>query len=557
MKKKLLIATLLVATCQLQAQLLDNLSIGLESNAVWYNDDTKTGKFFDDVNNDSDEHFRSNNYLKLDYTFLKNFTATLQVESYEPLPLLNYSPNFNDTNLGTYSLNYRNEKLDVTAGHYYEQFGNGLIFRSWEDRQLGLNNAMFGGSATYTPMDFLAVSGVYGKQRVGFKITDSEIYGFNTELNISEILSLGESSLNLGLSYIGRYEEIKIENPDFDALTNAFSGRLDYSSNSFYASAEYVFKSEDGIVQFGQISNALVKPGNAFLLNGGIFSKGMGLDLTFRRIENMGFYSEREKAGNVYNENLVNYIPALTRQHDYLLANIYVYQAQPNVAFLDPSLMKAGEIGGQLDFFYTFKKDSSLGGKYGTKIALNGSYWANLKGEYDYDNLDYDLDLFGFGQKYYSEVNLEVRKKWNKKWSSIFFYLNQYYNKKYVEDSQGTVKTNIGVAETTYKMNNGKSIRLEGQHLWTNDDKKSWVGGVFEFFLNSNFSFYINDIYNYGNDEQDARIHYYNLGGSYTKGATRLGINYGRQRGGLLCVGGVCRYVAESTGLSINLTVSL
>jgi hypothetical protein len=33
-------------------------------------------------------------------------------------------------------------------------------------------------------------------------------------------------------------------------------------------------------------------------------------------------------------------------------------------------------------------------------------------------------------------------------------------------------------------------------------------------------------------------------------------MNYGRQRGGLICIGGVCRFVPENTGLTANLTVN-
>jgi len=47
------------------------------------------------------------------------------------------------------------------------------------------------------------------------------------------------------------------------------------------------------------------------------------------------------------------------------------------------------------------------------------------------------------------------------------------------------------------------------------------------------------------------------LGGSYIKGANRYAINYGRQRGGLVCTGGICRYVPESTGFSFSVTTSL
>jgi len=452
MKKLLLLVAFCFTINQMSAQLLDNLRVGLESNMAWYNDDKRTGSFEDDVNDDTDKHLRVNSYLKLDYNFLKNFTATVQLESYEPLALLNYSPNFDGTNLGIYSLNYRSEKLEATAGHFYEQFGSGLILRNWEDRQLGLNNALLGGRVKYMPTNFLSLSGLYGKQRVGFETADSDIFGFNTEIDISNIFKLENSSLNLGLSYVGRQEKTNIEDPNFDELTNAFSGRIDFSKGSFYANAEYVAKSDDVYVFNGQLLDDFVNPGNALLFNTGFSKKGFGLDATFRRLENMGFYSEREKTGNVFLENNINFTPALTKQHDYLLSNIFVYQAQSQVVFADPELMEAGEIGGQIDVFYNIKKGTALGGKYGTKLAFNASYWAGLKGNYDYDNLSYDVDYFGFGDKYFSDVSLEIRKKWNKKVNSIFYYVNQYYNQKTIEDnfSGEQIKTNIVVGETNW-----------------------------------------------------------------------------------------------------------
>ncbi|GGW72592.1 hypothetical protein DFQ11_10197 [Winogradskyella epiphytica] len=558
MKRLILLLVFCLSGQFIFAQLLDNLRIGLESNSAWYNDDKKTGSFYDTENQDGDKHIRSNNYLKLDYSFLKNFQASVQIESYEPLALINYSPNLEGTNIGTYSLNYKSSKLDVTAGHYYAQFGSGLILRNWEDRQLGLNNALFGGKVEYTPMESIHLTGLYGKQRVGFDTSDGEVFGANVEIDLSSIIDFESTSLSLGLSYVGRKEATEIVDPNFDELTNAFSGRLDFYEGSFYSSLEYVSKSEDAIVQVGQIMNNFVKPGNAILFNAGFSQKGFGLDATFRRLENMSFYSERQKSGNLFIENIVNYTPGLTKQHDYLLTNIFVYQAQPQVSFLDPGLLKAGEIGGQIDLFYQIKKDTPLGGKYGTKIAFNMSYWAGLKGDFDYNNLDYSTDLFGFGNKYFSDINFEIRKKWNSKWNSIFYYVNQYYSKKQIEGNFGAepIKSNIVVAEATRKLNGGKSFRIEAQKLWSDSDGHDWVGGTFEFNLSSKYSVYINDIYNSGNDSDTAETHYFNIGGSYTKGSTRLGLNYGRQRAGLICVGGVCRYAAEATGVSANLTMS-
>ena len=260
MKRSVISLTFIFISLISNSQVLDNLSIGLESNTVWYNDDNETGDFFDTANNDSDKHIRSNSYLKIDYNFLENLTASVQIESYEPFALLNYSKNYEGTNLGIYSLNYRDSKLNITAGHFYSQFGSGLILRNWEDRQLGINNALQGGKIVYDPFSFISLTALYGKQRVGFTTSAGEIYGFNSEIDAASIFNFKNTSLDIGLSYVGRKEETTFLEPSFNELTNSLSGRIDYYHNNFYSNAEYVIKSEDAIKQGGQLSNRLVKP---------------------------------------------------------------------------------------------------------------------------------------------------------------------------------------------------------------------------------------------------------------------------------------------------------
>ena len=91
--------------------------------------------------------------------------------------------------------------------------------------------------------------------------------------------------------------------------------------------------------------------------------------------------------------------------------------------------------------------------------------------------------------------------------------------------------------------------------MFSNSKNHNWIGGTLEFSLSSKVNIYINDIFNSGTDKDTEKTHYYNMGGSFTKGTTRIGLNYGRQRAGLVCVGGVCRFVPEATGLTMNLTV--
>ncbi|MGK4569341.1 DUF6029 family protein [Flavobacterium sp. 3HN19-14] len=500
---------------------------------------------------------RANSYLLLNYKY-KNWTAGIQGESYEEKALLNYNPKFNETNVATYFVQFKNKMVDVTAGYFYEQFGSGLIFRGWEDRALGINNALRGGRVIFTPTEYLTFKGIYGRQRTGFDVSDGDVYGFDAEIGLSDIFKMKTSGLSLGASYVGRDEETDIVDPNFNSLTSVYGGRLNFTHKSYYLSAEYDYKSEDAVVEVsGQVPNNFIEPGNALLINTGYSKKGFGIDATFRRLENMGFYSERKAKGNAFNDRIMNFIPSLTKQHHYNLANIYVYQAQPNVILADETLVKAGEIGGQVDLFYDFKKGTPIGGKGGMKVAFNFSNWNALGGDfYISDKKRFDADFFGFGKKYFSDYNVEITKKWNSKWQGMFSYINQYYNKKLIEETEGLVKTNIIAAEATYKFGAAKSVRLLGEHMWADSDKKNWAGGTFEFNVNSKLSFYTSDIYNYGNDDPEMRNHYYNFGGAYRKSATRIAVNYGRQRGGLVCVGGVCRFVPESTGISLSLNTT-
>ena len=525
------------------------LTTSLESNSQWYIDDEKIKLSPEDAK----ERLRSNNYLRLDY-YTGNWSFGTQIESYEPISLLNYNPELEGTNIGTVYAKYKFEKinLEITAGHFYEQFGSGLVFRTWENRQLGINNAMFGGRIKYKPIQPIELTILGGKQRIGmgFDLSEGVIYAANLETDISSLFKIKNHALGIGLSYVGRYEEDKYpRSPD---LLSTYSGRVSYGVGNFYAEAEYVKKDKDLLVEVGSVIEKVKEPGDALRLNLGYTEKGLGIDVNLRRIENLWLYSQQNLAGNDYTQGTLNYIPALTKQYDYSLQNIYVYQAQPQLIYFGK--FKAGEIGGQIDLFYEFKRKTALGGKYGTKLAFNTSHFWGLKAEKEAGNT-YNSTYFATGEKYYSDYGLELRKKWSKNWSSIFMYLNQYYNT-ILEDRDEIVNAHTLAAESTYKLGGGKSVRLELQHQWADAYHKNWVGAMVEYNINYNWSVFVFDMYNYGNTDENKRIHYYNAGISYTKKSTRIAVQYGRQRGGLLCVGGICRMVSEAAGLTVNITTS-
>ncbi|WP_284653778.1 DUF6029 family protein [Flavobacterium terrisoli] len=530
---------------------------GFESNAQWYLNDKGLKDEFNNPTVHPEDPVRSNNYLFLNYKY-KNWSAGIQGESYEQNALLNMNPKYNGTNVATYFVQFKTEKIDITAGYFYEQFGSGLLLRSWEDRALGINNALRGGRIIFKPVNYITIKTLYGRQRTGFDVARSDIYGADLEFDLKTIFKFQTSDLTLGFSYVGRDEKTNLPVQDFNNLTYGVAGRINFTHNSFYASTEMNYKSEDAVVQVtNQVNNRLVKPGSALLLNTGYSKKGFGIDATFRRLENMSFFSERGAKGNEFNDRIMNFIPSLTKQQHYNLANIYVYQAQPSVFLADQDLVKAGEIGGQIDVFYDIKKGTALGGKNGMKIAFNCSNWNALSGTYYIFNpQNYETDFLSFGKRYYTDYNIEITKKWNNKWQSAFSYINQYYNKKMVEGTDGEIRTNVLAAEATYKFTAIRSLRVVGEHMWADYDKKNWAASTVEFNINSKWSCYVTDLYNYGNDLEYQQNHYYNLGGAFRKNSTRIALSYGRQRGGLVCVGGVCRNVPESSGVSLSLNTS-
>lgn len=552
--KRILLAGLLLSAYSGYSQ----IRVGFENNSQWYVDDKKI-KIDPE---EAEDRLRTNSYLKVDYDY-KKWSFGTQIEAYEPKALLNYSPDFEGVNIGTIYARYNDFEngLDITAGHFYDQFGSGLLFRSWEDRQIGINNAVFGLNVKYDFNENIKITALGGKQRIGmgFDLSKSYVFGGNADFDISGISGLEEVGLHAGISYLGKSEEeqefVEAYNQGLDRLQNAFSGRFGFEYKDLFGEIEYVYKQGDAHFEGGTVLGFNKQSGNAFLINGGYSVKGTSFGFNLRRLENMSFYSDRNLTGNIYNSGVLNYVPALTKQYDYSLQNIYVYQAQYLLSVFDLK-QKLGEIGGQFDFYHNFERGSFLGGKYGTDLVVNGSYWAGLKTEVVDEGNALDAGFFDFGKKYYHDFGLEIRKKWSKDWSSIFMFLNQYYNSPFLNGEFEIVKTNIVSAESTYQFLGNKSVRLELQHLWADADKKNWAGGTIEFATNANWSFYVSDIYNYGNDIEDERIHYYNVGASFTKGTTRVSASYGRQRGGLLCVGGVCRMVSEAAGLTVGITTS-
>jgi len=292
--------------------------------------------------------------------------------------------------------------------------------------------------------------------------------------------------------------------------------------------------------------------------------KGLGVSLSGKRIDNMSYKSRSSELGEALD---INYLPPLTRPQAYSLATIYPYATQAN-----------GEMGIQGQINFTIPKKSKLGGKYGTKIELNYSNIFNIDKQAVAEGipvdstgtLGYKSDFFSIGQpKYFETFNFVIARKFNTKFKMLLSYVYQVYNQAVLEEGlfvstpdYPTIYAHIGIADLTYKLTPTKSLRMEIQHLYTDQDKGStkikgnWILGLLEFNIAPKWFFTVFDEFNYGNPDKDMQLHYYSVAMAYVQGTSRIALSYGRQREGLLCVGGVCRVVPAANGVTLTLSSS-
>ncbi len=502
----------------------------------------------------ADEVVLNNAFLNLIYSS-NNFTVGLRYESYLNA-LLDYDSEFKGNGIPYRYATYSIDGLEITAGNFYEQFGSGLIFRSYEEKGLGIDNAMDGIRLKYRIGKGISLKSFIGKSRTFFTYADGIFRGIDGEVDVNETFGLeNQTKYILGGSFISRYEQRS--NPKFIIPQNvaAYAGRLNILNGGWNYYGEYAYKINDPINSL-QESEMNYASGSAFTNSITYSQRGFGVTAEIHRADNMLLLSERDRTGKAY---IMNYIPTLSKPHAYTLLATYPCATQA-----------MGELGVQLDLFYKFKKGTLLGGKYGTKINLNLSRINALEGGNSMlnDNTDHTPALLNFDEElYFSDINLEINKKVNKKVKYNAVFAHQKYNKDFLEGKTpgeyGTLSSTIGVIDLSYKIKKGHTIRIETQALFAKEldsvSKKQegdWVMALAEYTISPNWFFTIQDMYNYGNEDESKRLHYMNINFGFLKGATRFEIGYGKKREGIFCVGGVCKVVPSSNGLNLSITSS-
>lgn len=514
----------------------------------------------------SHEDFRTNTYVDLALQS-KYVDAGARFEYLEH-PLPGFEKDFKGWGVPFFYVKGKLNKAELTLGNFYDQFGSGFIFRTYEERSLGIDNSILGARLVVNPFSGVRLKALSGKQRRYWAHNDAWVSGADLELSLDEwfhALQQSGTYLTLGGSWVNKHEKADDDLLMVDAShrlnlpenVNAWDARVNLNKGPFNILAEYAQKTQDP-----SFDNAYIyRKGYVAMLSGSYSRKGMSLLLQAKRSDNFSFRSRRSMTGT---SSMINHLPAFTEDQTYALAALYPYATHP-----------AGEWAYQAQLGYTFRRHTALGGKYGTQLKINFSHVHGI------DQSEHGLLLnseplstgqlqpvtnvptyyTGVGTKgygssfwrwgggtYYQDIDVQLDKRITRDFKMHLMYMNQFYNKTVVEGEGGMIHSNIFIADLLFNLSRDTKLRTELQYLTTADDDADWAFALAELSVAPHWMFTVSDEYNCG----VTNAHYWQTYVTYNLGAHRFQLGWGRTRAGYNCSGGVCRYVPESKGFTLS-----
>ena len=542
LKNTSLLFSFLFLCLNLSGQEGARLSGNLELNANFFNRDTLIGA----SNTPQYDHqlFGTESWLQLTYNY-KGFELGGRLDFYHNSNIINPQSSFNGQGLGRWYASKSVYDLDITIGYIYDQVGSGIIYRAYEERYLGIDNALLGARLQYNFSDDWRVVGFAGKQKNRFELYESVIKGatfdgflsFGEEQGISIAPGLGvvnrtldDGSMNLLVSELRTYADENKFVPKYNNYAFSFFNNLSAGKFNWYVEAAY--KTEDS---FRNLAGDLFlqDEGSVIYTSISYAHKGLGLTLEGKRTENFEF---RTRPQEELNRGLVNFLPPMQRVNTFRLLSRYNAATQ----FI-------GELAFQADISYKVNKN----------LLLNGNFSRIT-------NLD-DVLL-------YQEIYTELTYKKLRKWQLIAGVQLQNYNQEIFEFKPAAplVETITPYAEYLYKFDRKKALRLEFQYMNMNEsdltgeniknDYGDWLFALAEFTIAPHWTFTVSDMYNLDpgklspsdNNGNKESIHFPRLDVFYTHKSNRFSLSYIKQVEGVVCTGGICRLEPAFSGVKMT-----
>lgn len=477
-------------------------------------------------------------WLNLNYASNNGFTANVRFDLFNNSNLHNPSQNYSAQGIGFWNASKElNNGITITGGYFYDQFGSGIVYRSYEDRGLGIDNSTFGFQVKGKFLhDNLYIKAFTGRQKNLFTTYNPVIKGANAEY----FLDFGAVQMTPGASIVNRtldansmaaivttinsYTALDSSGnyidrfiPKYNTYAYSFYNTLNWGNFSWYG--EYAGKTSEAI--YNSLGKLINVPGSVMFTSLNYSVKGFGVTAQWKKTDHFVF---RTSPNEQLLKGMISFQPPLAKQNSLRLPARYM-----------PATQELGEMAYEGDIFYTPTK--------GIKTSANFTH----------------IELPN-GEKIYQEISgeVEIKKLKNDHFDIGFQYMNYSLAVYRGHPLDPLMVAYTPFAEWTHRFSEKRSIRIEGQYQDTKQDYGSWAFGLIEFNIAPRWSFALSDMYNVKQnpDNLHPQAHYYNCFTSFTEHSTRLTLAFVKQVDGVVCTGGVCRYEPAFSGLKFTLNTT-
>lgn len=503
-------------------------------------------------------------WFNLNYTNEKLGLETgVRFDAYLNSILRNPTVPYTGVGLGSFFLKKRFKDFTITAGYLYDQIGSGFIYRTYEERTLGIDNALVGGRAEYNIKDKVRIKAFAGLQKNVFSFYNPIISGFNAESNftVGKVTlqpsiglvnrSMDQGSINTLVSSIEALDSSQRFIPKYNVYAFSFYNTLTVGPVSWYIEACY--KTRDAVYQLNSSGNNQLfnKTGNAAYSSLNISQKGLGITLQFKRVEN---FTLRTSPNEKLFQGLLNFEPPIPQQNSLRLPSRYFASSleQHELAF-----------GADVTWKPTKKLSFTLNGSYVRDFIFQPAIVreqviTTTGGVSDTTNKDH--------KNFFAEGSVAFNYKISSAISIDGGFQYILYNRIIYQGDGGNLPGEYKVNaytpffEITHKVAKKMSYRVELQYQYVPNDFGQWMYGLFEYNIAPSFSFAVSDMWNFKPNPNNVdavyqtQHHFYSVFASYTHGANRFSLNYVKQVGGIVCTGGVCRYEPAFSGVKFSIT---
>lgn len=518
------------------------LSGNFQSNANFFIPDTTIGAF--GLPQYDRQLYGADAWLQLNYSNW-GFDIGARFDVFNNSNLLNPNSSYSDQGIGRWFIKKKIGKLGLSGGYLYDQIGSGIIFRAYEARGLAIDNALYGLRATYDITDDWKVKAFTGVQKRQFSTYSATIRGASIDgfiqpkdENAKWTLAPGfgivgrtfsDETVNTVVNTIATYAVVDSIGAKYNTYAMTLYNTLTYGNFSWYVEGAYkteepyfdpfaIKTNRDGSQSLGKLD---YDDGSVLYTSLSYATKGLGISLEGKRTEKFTYRVDPFQTGN---QGYMNFLPALTRVNTFRLN-----------AYYNPATQELGELAFQGDVTYAPSRK--------LRFNVNVAYLNNLDGD-----------------KLYREYHFETFYKYKRKWTLSGGVQVQHYNQAVyeVKPDVDIVETFTPFAEFLYKFDRKKSIRVETQFMFTEQDFGDWLFALVEFNIAPHWSFSVSEMYNYKPTKRtdDEAISYPRVDVFYTNGANRFSLSFVKQVEGVVCAGGICRLEPAFSGVRLGVNSS-